>query len=129
MTRERGIFTTATISPELLYCGRLYFFSGNGAVLTCLDARTGCLLMDRGRLAHLGTVYASPVGAAGRLYLCDRDGTTVVLKEGPELKVLAVNRLDDGFNASPAVAGNDLFLRGRSLYCLAEQGAPSPGSR
>jgi hypothetical protein len=44
-----------------------------------------------------------------------------VLKAGPTLEVLAVNRLDDGFEASPAVVGRELFLRGRRhLYALAE---------
>ena len=37
-------------------------------------------------------------------------------------KMLAVNRLDDSFSASAAVAGGELFLRGqRNLYCIAEE--------
>ena len=45
----------------------------------------------------------------------------VVLRHADRLEVLARNRLDDGFDASPAIAGNQLFLRGRrSLYCLAQ---------
>jgi hypothetical protein len=35
--------------------------------------------------------------------------------------VLAVNRLDDVFSASPALVDREFYLRGeRSLYCLAE---------
>ena len=46
----------------------------------------------------------------------------MVLKEGAKLDILATNKLEDGFDASPAIAGNQLFLRGReNLYCLAEK--------
>ncbi len=61
------------------------------------------------------------MGAAGRVYVAGRNGATAVLAAGPELKVLAVNRLDDGFEASPAIAGREIYLRGRRhLYALAE---------
>ncbi len=65
-------------------------------------------------------VYASPVGAAGRVYLLGRDGGAVVLKKGDKAEVLAVNKLEDRFDASPAAVGNQLFLRGKKhLYCIA----------
>jgi outer membrane protein assembly factor BamB len=67
-------------------------------------------------------IYASPLGAAGRVYLPGRNGVTVVLKQSDKLEVLATNRLDEKFDASPAAAGKDLFLRGREyLYCLTEK--------
>ncbi|MFM7214840.1 MAG: hypothetical protein ACKO3H_08180, partial [Verrucomicrobiota bacterium] len=66
-------------------------------------------------------VFASPVGAAGRLYITGRDGTTVVLGRDADNAVVSVNRLDDSFSASAALGGHELFLRGeRFLYCLAE---------
>ena len=40
------------------------------------------------RLAELGELYASPVAAAGRIYISDRDGTTLVLKAADKLDVL-----------------------------------------
>jgi hypothetical protein len=44
-----------------------------------------------------------------------------VIKQGPALDVLAVNTLDDVFNASPAIVGDALYLRGnKKLYCIAE---------
>ncbi len=47
---------------------------------------------------------------------------TVVLKQSDKLEVLAVNRLDEKFDASPAAVGKDLFLRGREyLYCITEK--------
>ncbi|MCH7870939.1 MAG: hypothetical protein IID33_04490 [Planctomycetes bacterium] len=56
-----------------------------------------------------------------RVYIVDRNGTTVVIKRGGEFELLARNRLDDSFSASPAVVGKELYLRGeRNLYCIAE---------
>ena len=67
-------------------------------------------------------VYASPVGAAGRVYLTGRDGSFMVIKAGPKLEVLATNKLDDRFDASPAAVGRELFLRGHAnVYCIAEK--------
>ena len=68
-------------------------------------------------------VYASPVAAAaGRVYITGRNGTTLVLKRSSEVKVLATNKLDDPINASPALAGGQLFLRGsKFLYCIQQQ--------
>jgi hypothetical protein len=45
---------------------------------------------------------------------------TVVLQHDRENAILAVNRLDDVFSASPAMVDRELYLRGeRFLYCLA----------
>jgi hypothetical protein len=87
-----------------------------------LNAKTGEVIMDRQRLRGLGTLYASPVEADGRIYITDRDGTTMVLQRGDKLEVLAVNRLDDAIDASPAVVGKQLFLRGaKHLYCIEDK--------
>lgn len=112
---------TPYVPSPLLYEDRLHFFSGNNAVLTSCDAKTGRVLIDAEKLTDLQGVYASPVAAAGRVYLVGRNGAAVVLKHSDRLEVLATNRLDDKFDASPAIAGKELFLRGReNLYCLAE---------
>ena len=61
-------------------------------------------------------------GAAGRVYITDRNGTTIVLKRSNELEILATNKLDDTINASPALMQDQLFLRGRKfLYCIQQQ--------
>jgi outer membrane protein assembly factor BamB len=113
---DRG---TPYVPSALLVDGRLYFTQTNKALLTCLDARTGKVLMDRQRLPELGDFYASPVAAAGRIYLTDRDGTTLVLRQSEKLEVLATNRLEDGIDASPVVVGGQLLLRGHHyLYCI-----------
>jgi outer membrane protein assembly factor BamB len=114
--------STPYVPSPLLYDGKLYFFAVNNGVLTCLEAKTGKVLMDAERIEGLQGVYASPLGAAGRVYLSGRNGASVVLKASDKLEVLATNKLDDKFDASPAAVGKDLFLRGREyLYCIAEK--------
>jgi outer membrane protein assembly factor BamB len=110
---------TPYVPSPLLTGDRLYFTSANTPLLTCLNAKTGEVILDRQRLAGLRELYASPVEADGRIYITDRDGTTMVLERADKLKVLSVNRLDEPIDASPAVVGKQLFLRGaKHLYCI-----------
>jgi outer membrane protein assembly factor BamB len=112
---------TPYVPSPLLLDDRLIFTQGNNALLTMLDRKTGQVILDRERLPGQQSFYASPVAAAGRIYLVDRAGTTLVLKQGDKLEILATNELDDKIDASPALAGRQLFLRGEShLYCIAE---------
>ena len=72
------------------------------------------------RLPGVRSVYASPVAVGDRIYIASREGTTLVIKAGQDFEVLATNELDDEFDASPAIAGDELYLRGQgSLYCIA----------
>src|SRR5439155_6009789 len=92
-------------------------------IISRLDAKTG---EDQGgplRLNANNNVYASPVGAAGRVYITSLDGVTQVISHDEQKpKMLAVNRLDETFSASAAIAGRELYLRGeRYLYCIAEE--------
>lgn len=116
-TLDRG---TPYVPSPLLYDNYLYFTQGNDARLSCVDPRDGTVHYAQERLEGLRGGYPSAVGAANRVYLLDRDGTTLVLEKGPTLKVVATNKLDDRFTASPAMAGKELFLRGQNhLYCIA----------
>jgi outer membrane protein assembly factor BamB len=110
---------TPYVPSPLLYDGRLYFFSHNSGMLTVLDAKTGKVILDAERMPGLSGVYASPVAAAGRIYLTGRNGAVVVLKAAEKLEILANNTLDEKFDASPALAGNEIYLRGHQhLYSL-----------
>jgi outer membrane protein assembly factor BamB len=112
------------VSSPVLYGGQLYFTKERNAVLSSLDAKTGEPLIDQVRLQGLNSMYASPVAAAGRIYFTSREGATIVLRHGPKLEVLATNRLDEGIDASPALVGSQMFLRGeKHLYCVEEKAA------
>jgi outer membrane protein assembly factor BamB len=114
--------STPYVPSPLLYGDKLYFLAGNNPMFSCFDAKNGKALFEAERLQGPSGFYASPVGAGGRIYLAGRNGTSLVLKQSDKLEVLATNKLDEQFEASPAVVGNELFLRGHEhLYCLAEK--------
>lgn len=110
---------TPYVPSPLLYGGIVYFLKANSGLLSAYDAKTGTAHYQLQRLDGVPNVFASPVGANGRVYLTGQEGTTLVIKHGPTYEVLATNTLDDGFNASPALADRELYLRGfRYLYAI-----------
>ena len=118
-TRQRG---TPYVPSPLLYGDSLYTLQHYQGIISRLDIKSGT---DQGgpfRLEAISSVYASPVGAANRIYITSREGVTQVISHGDKApKMLAVNRLDDTISASAALVGREIFLRGeRFLYCIAE---------
>jgi outer membrane protein assembly factor BamB len=112
---------TPYVSSPLLYDDTIYFVKSRNAIVSSVAAKTGEPIINQKRLPDMDSIYASPVGADGRVYFCSREGTTVVLKHGPEFEVLATNILDETIDASPAIVGNEMFIRGeKHLYCIAE---------
>ena len=110
---------TPYVPSPLLYDGILYFLKTNSGLLSAYDATTGKPHYQLQRLEGLPNVFSSPVGASGRVYITGREGTTLVIKQGPAYEVVARNTLDDGFDASPALVDRDLYLRGyKYLYCV-----------
>ena len=113
---------TPYVPSPLLYDGVLYMLKSNNGILTTFDAKTGTPHYALQRLDAVPNVFASPVGAAGRIYIPGREGETLVIKHGPKFEVLATNSLDDGFDASPALVDGEIYLRGyKSLYCIAQK--------
>ncbi|MBI5865949.1 MAG: PQQ-binding-like beta-propeller repeat protein [Planctomycetes bacterium] len=111
---------TPYVPSPLLYGDALYFLDKNTGMLTCLNSQTGEVNFGPQRLEGIQNVYSSIVGAANHVYVTDRKGRTVVLERGKEYKVLASNQLDEGFEASAAISGKEIFLRGNEhLYCIA----------
>jgi len=115
--------STPYVSSPLLVGARLYFLSGNNALLSCFNAKTGKAYYEAHRLNELGAgVYASPVAAGGHVYVIGRDGKAVVLKAADQPEIVSVNVLHDRVDASPAIVGNEMFIRGHQhLYCIAEK--------
>jgi outer membrane protein assembly factor BamB len=113
---------TPYVPSPLLYDNSLYILKTNSGILTVYDAKTGTPHYALQRIEAVPNVFASPVGADGRVYLPGREGTTAVLRHGPTYEVLATNVLDEGFDASPALVDSEIYLRGqRYLYCIAEK--------
>jgi poly(3-hydroxybutyrate) depolymerase len=96
------------MSSLLLVDGLLYMVSNKGTA-SCVDAETGEVVWAE-RIG--GTHYASPIHAAGRIYLFDRKAKTTVIEAGREFKALATNSLGEALlQATPAVAGDAFFVR------------------
>jgi outer membrane protein assembly factor BamB len=114
--------STPYVPSPLLVDDLLYLVANNDAKLSCFDTRTGKAQFEAEPLEGLFGIYASPVSAKDRVYVLGREGTCAVLKKGPKLEVLATNKVDDKTDASPALAGNELFIRGRAnLYCIGDK--------
>jgi len=115
-SRRQG---TPYVPSPLLYGEGLYFLRHYQGVMTRVHAATGEEQPGAFRLGGIHDVYASPVGAAGRIYVTGRNGTTIVISNGEIPRLLAVNRLNDSFSASAALVKDAMYLRGdRYLYCL-----------
>ncbi len=127
--------TSTYVPTPVLHEGRLYFVSDAGFA-TCLDAKPGSAIFKE-RLPGASATgrggkpfYASPVLAGGALYAVSRQNGTFVFEARPEFKLIAQNKLaggDSQFNATPAIADRQIFLRSnRALYCI--EAAPSAGT-
>ena len=113
---------TPYVPSPLLYDDALYVIKSNAGILSVFDPLTGEPHYQRQRLQGVPNVFASPVGAAGRVYIAGRDGTTLVIRHGDQYEALASNTLDDGFDASPAIVDDEIYMRGyRYLYAIAEE--------
>jgi len=112
--------TTPYVPSPVLYKEQLYVLSSNTGKVSCYNAQTGREHYIKKNLGIFG-IYASPVGANKRIYFVGREGKTTVIKNDTKFEIVATNILDDAFNASPVVVGNQLLLKGEEhLYCIAE---------
>lgn len=111
------------IPSPLLYRGVLYFVK-NGGILTAMDAQTGRML-KQGRLRGAIDPYSSsPVAAEGKIFTASEAGNVSVLKAGGEWETLAVNALEGGVFATPALSGGKIFARTDEwLYCFGRRTA------
>jgi outer membrane protein assembly factor BamB len=100
-------------SSQLLI-GDLMFMVNDNGVATCLDAMTGEEIWTE-RLG--GDYWSSPLYANGLIYAFSQTGDVPVFRAGRKFELVAQNSLEDGINASPAVAGDALIVRTKShLY-------------
>lgn len=110
---------TPYIPSLLLYRDRIYFTKSLNGIVSSVAAKDGTPLIEATRLPNIRSMYSSPVAANGHIFLFGRGGAAVVLKAGETFEVVAENQLDDRIDASPALVGNQMFVRGlKSLYCL-----------
>lgn len=113
---------TSYVPSGLLVGNEFYFLRGNTAVLSCLDAKTGKEYYGGQRLRGLRNIYASLVGVGDRFYITDREGATKVIRAGTTYGEIGFNKLDDIFDATAAIVGDRIYMRGRRhLYAIAAE--------
>lgn len=104
--------------PTMIAYGDHVFFVNDDGVAGCLLAKTGESVWAK-RLGGEANVTASPILIDGRIYAINEDGSTFVYKAAASFELLAKNALGEAVMASPAVANNCLFIRGKShLFCI-----------
>jgi len=118
-TKQSG---TPDVASPLLSGGRLTYYKEKSGLLTCVDAATGQPHYQTERIPGVARTFASPVAAGGHVYLTDRSGRITVIEDAAALKVVAENDVGEGVDATPAPAGESLFVRGeRHLFRFAAE--------
>ncbi|GMV20430.1 MAG: hypothetical protein AMXMBFR57_03790 [Acidimicrobiia bacterium] len=125
--QERNAFVTwfqprfaAYTGSPLLYRGRIYSINDNG-IMQVANAETGKEIY-KARVGGGGLTFsASPLGSNGRIYATSEDGDVVVFDAvSDEYKELAKNSLGEMSLATPAIAGDSLYVRtATKLYRIA----------
>jgi outer membrane protein assembly factor BamB len=113
----------SNVPSPILHEGHLYYATDARPFFYCLDAKTGKIVYEE-RHDRAGQIYSSPILVGNKLLYTNRQGATFIVPTGPTFQVEQTNDLRDGstFNASPAVAGDRLFLRSdRFLYCIGKK--------
>jgi outer membrane protein assembly factor BamB len=98
--------------------GKYIYVLNDRGYLNCLEAETGKVVYE-GQRIELGTYSSSPLLADGKIYSTSEEGTTTVVKAGPQFEILGSSKLDEHTLASPVAVDNQIFLRTDDyLYCI-----------
>lgn len=102
--------------PSPVVSGPYVFLVDDRGVATCFDADTGKVHWKQEfRKRH----SASLIAVGDRIYFLDDEGTMHVVRASGEYELLARNELGEATNASPAISGGKMLLRGdQHLYCI-----------
>jgi outer membrane protein assembly factor BamB len=111
-----------SIPTPLLYRGVMYLMK-EGGIVSSLDPASGQVLKQGRTPDALEEYYASPVAGDGKVFLISASGKVTVLKADAQWEILRMNDLDEEVWATPAIAGNNLYVRTRStLYAFGAEG-------
>ena len=98
--------------------GKLLYVLNDKGFFNLLELASGKVIYE-GQRIEPGAYSASPLLAGGRVYAINEEGTTSVIKAGPEFAVLGVNKLDGYTLASPVAVDDQIFIRtGEAIYCI-----------
>ena len=109
---------TAYVTSPILYGDYLYLVSDAG-IMTCLEAKTGALVYEGGRVPVPATFRSSPVAFGDKILITSEDGDTFVIRAGPKHEVLRTNSIGEPVWSSIALANGRVYLRGaKHLFAI-----------
>jgi outer membrane protein assembly factor BamB len=82
----------------------------DNGILSAYDPASGQRIYQQ-RVGNSGGFSASPIAAAGRIYLSSEEGEIFVVRAGRTFELLATNSMAEVVMATPALSGNMLIVR------------------
>jgi outer membrane protein assembly factor BamB len=112
--KNRGVYMPTPVA----YQGTLYILQNQG-ILNAYSVKNGDNVYQQ-RIGTGGSYSASPIAAAGRIYLASEDGDVHVIKAGSQYELLASNPMGEVLMATPALVDGVLYIRGmQHLFAVA----------
>ena len=117
----------AAYNPSPVLVGEQVYVLRDRGTLASWNARTGEEVYPNQRIhPDANTFTASPWAYNGKVFCLSEDGDTFVIRAGPEMRVLAINRLGEMCMSSPALVPNALIIRtAEALYRIGEPPTPA----
>lgn len=111
------------VPSPLVYGDYLYTVNDMVSVVSCFQAKTGKLLWQERCGAPVKEGFSSsPIGVNGKVYVTNDEGETFVFANGPEAKLLHVNRLGARTLATPALLDGRWYWRTEGhLLCIGKK--------
>ncbi len=99
---------TPDVPTPLVHDGLVYL-CGEQGILRCIDVKSGeTYYTER---THNARYRASPIYAAGHVYITARDGKVTVVKAGKTFEIVAQNDTGEEQSSTPVLADGTLYLR------------------
>ena len=103
------------MSSPVYYDGFVYGTNSTG-IVKCANAKTGDIVWEE---RVKGKFSASPIAADGKLYVFNEAGVLTTIKLGAMPEIIAESPTNERGQATPAISGGAIFLRGdKSLFCI-----------
>jgi outer membrane protein assembly factor BamB len=114
-TYDKG---TAYVVSPILFKGLVYLVN-DGGVMTALDAQTGKVVYEGGRIPKAATFMGSPVAFGDHVLLTSEDGDTFFIRAGATYSVTRTNSVDEPVYSTLALANGRIYIRAeRHLFAI-----------
>ena len=114
-TYDKG---TAYVVSPILFKGLVYLLNDRG-VITALEAKTGKVVYEGGRIPKPATFMGSPVAFGDHILLTSEEGETFFVKAGATHAIARTNSVDEPVYSTLALANGRIFIRGeRHLFAI-----------